>query len=118
MTEKDDRFSGSDQPDPNNQFYLVLSRVKQSSMGGMGDAEFHFEYLCINAHGERCIVSEDYVQFNRNPQGLSCIEEGNLYHWSIRTLPPDTADCLSGKSMDLYRQATTLIQPPFTPKLR
>ena len=106
-----------DRQDPKKQSYLVLSEIKRSSMGGMGDAEFHFEYLCVNAQGRKCVVSEDYIQYNGNPQGFSCIVEENLCHWSIRTLTPDTAECPSEAGMDPLRKAATLIQPPFAPKL-
>ena len=106
-----------DRQDPKKQSYLVLSEIKRSSIGGMGDAEFRFEFLCMNAQGEICIVSEDYIQYNGNPQGISLIDEGNLVHWSIRHASPDAAFRSLAEGAHLRMDARDLRQPPFAPKL-
>ena len=115
-------------PIPQDRPYLVLDKVNEEMTGGMGDTEFAFAYFCVNAQGEHCIVTEEYIQYNRRdvPMGIRYLNKENLYAWNVRILSPEETDGInSGKIYtidgEMYVMSGRLISekmlPPFTPQI-
>ena len=111
-----------------DQPFLVLGKVDEETAAGMGNVEFLFAYLCVNAQGDHCIVTEEYIQYNRRdvPMGIRYLDKENLYAWKARILSPEeTEEINSGKicTIDgkMYVLSGKLISekmlPPFTPQI-
>ncbi len=113
---------------PRDQPYLVLDKVSEEVIGGMGDTEFLFAYLCTNKQGEHCIVTEEYIQYHRInvPTGIRYLDPENLYAWNVRILTPDETDRINSGRIcaidgETYVLSGKLISermfPPFTPQI-
>ena len=98
--------------------YIVLRELERKALPGWGDVEFEISYLCINRDGERCIVHEEYIQYNRSgPQGFCYIEDGNLCSWDLEILSSDEEQV--SRQKETYREnAHKLIRPPLAVKLK
>lgn len=98
--------------------YIVLRELERKTSPGWGDAEFEISYLCINREGERCIVHEGYIQYNRSgPQGFRYIEDGNLCSWDLEILPSEEEQVSLQK--EIYNgYARKWIRPPLAVKLK
>lgn len=102
------------------QLYYVVRKLEEKAEGGMGDVEFHFSFLCINARGEQCIVNEDYIQYNRPgiAQGTASLKEKDLYSWKMIVLSSEEEHDHSAECRRLYQDhPDLLIKPPFAPKV-
>lgn len=98
--------------------YIVLRELERKALPGWGDVEFEISYLCINRDGERCIVHEGYIQYNRSgPQGFRYIEDGDLCSWDLEILPSEEEQV--SRQKETYREnAHKLIRPPLAVKLK
>ena len=122
MLQEEEKQNPGDQP------YLVLGKVEEDVTGGLGDTEYVFAYLCVNAQGEHCIVTEEYIQYIRRdmPAGIRYLDKENLYTWNVRILTPDETDEINSGNIcfidgNMYvlsrRQISERMLLPFTPQI-
>ncbi len=79
----------------NSKFKYKLIRERSSyAIGGQGDVDFVWEFVCINHAGELVLITESYdISWENNPSPDN-IETGNLSVTEekiIEELSPDTA---------------------------
>ncbi len=115
------RFVPGTEPDVSTQRYLVIRTLGEEAIPGMGDVEFVFTFLCINAEGRRCMVWETYIQYNgpEAHQGYDCVESDQLCLWRFRLLPQEETGADEATDRALYQaRSGELLLPPFAPQLR